>query len=412
MSIPLTITSLTNISFSKLFKVFKSTNTIENNIELGDYIRNDTIIYDFSENNNIPTTKTNIELHNFLNTIYISPQETIDLTIPNSYINTLILPGTTYINNFNLYDYLQTLDVYSIRSNLLELIINLNLSGYQFVDNTSNGAFVINMDDFSNNFDKLRKITINNDMYITGKHGGRGGNSIVPLSNEGKGGAGENGTDGGYAVVINSTQSSSISVEIIDKKNKIIGGFGAQGGNGGNGGTKDIYLYFNDPQYSISRVQGGVNGRLKLTFTNDWVETVDNPYHPHAEDNQYHIIRSGEMVSFGIYVDRRYVDSGGRILFYLYNTKTYFDSTKQYATFFNGQNATNGHNATNPSIGVHNADNPFVRNTPLPGNKGSLIDGYYNSNWTSDGGDPGTNGEDGETHSYDNAHINVNYITS
>lgn len=191
----LTITSLTNISFSKLFKVFKHTNTIENYIELGDFIRDNTIIYDVSENNSIPTTKTNIELRNFLNAIYISSQENIVITISNTYITSKILSTTEYINNFNLYNYLQTLDIYSIKSNILELIINLNISDYQFVDNTSNGAFVIDMDSFSESFDKLTKIVINNDMYITGKHGEGQGNSTNRSSTKGKGGNGENGTD-------------------------------------------------------------------------------------------------------------------------------------------------------------------------------------------------------------------------
>lgn len=415
MILPLTITSLTNISFSKLFKVFKHTNTIENYIELGDFIRDNRIIYDVPENNSIPTTKTDIELRNFLNAIYISPQENIDLTIPNTYISLKILSTTNYINNFNLYNYLQTLDIYIIKSNVFELIINLNLSDYQFVDNTSNGAFVINMDDFTASFDKLKKIVINNDMYITGKHGGGLGNSTSRLSSNGKGGDGDSGTDGYDAVVINSTQTSSINIEINDLNEKIIGGFGAQGGNGGNGGTKDIYLYFDgDDQYSVSRAQGGDGGRLKLTFTNDWVETVNNPYHPHAEDSKYHIIRSGEMKGFGIFIDRRDIDANGRILFYLYEPFYTRSNTGllDLAKTFTGQNATNGQNTTNPSIGVHNAGEPFVRNTPSQGNRGPLVDGYYDSYWTSDGGDPGTNGEDGETHIYNNSHITVNYITS
>lgn len=408
----LTITSLTNISFSKLFKVFKHTNTIENYIELGDFIRDNTIIYDVSENNSIPTTKTDIELRNFLNAIYISSQENIVITISNTYITSKIISTTEYINNFNLYNYLQTLDIYSIKSNILELIINLNISDYQFVDNTSNGAFVIDMDSFNESFDKLTKIVINNDMYITGKHGEGQGNSTNRSSTKGKGGNGENGTDGYDAVVINSTQASSIEVEINDKNNKIIGGFGAQGGNGGNGGTKDVYLYYDDDdQYSIQRAQGGTGGTIKLTFTNDWVETVENPYYPHAEDNKYHIIRSGEMEGFGIFFDRTYIDAYQRILFYLYKTFTTLN-TGRLAKTFTGQNATNGQNSTNPSIGVHNAGRPFNRNIPSQGNKGPLVDGYYDSEWTSDGGNPGTNGEDGETHSYNTSHITLNYITS
>ena len=410
---PLTITSLPNISFSKLFKVFKHTDTIENYIELGDFIRNDTIIYNVDENSNIPDTQSNIELRNFLNAIYISPQENIDLTIPNTYINLKILSTTNYINNFNLYNYLQTLDIYSIKSNVFELIINLNLSDYQFVDNTSNGAFVINMDDFTASFDKLKKIVINNDMYITGKHGEGLGDLTNRSSSRGKGGDGESGGNGYDAVVINSTQTSSINIEINDLNKKIIGGFGAQGGNGGNGGTQDIYLYYSDNQYSVSRAQGGVGGRLKLTFTDNWVETVDNPYHPHAVDSKYHIIQSGEMKGYGIFIDRRYIDADGRILFYLFDSFTYTINTRSLAKTFTGQNATNGQNATSPSIGVHNADERFVRNTPSQGNRGPLVDEYYDPDWTSDGGDRGTNGEeDGETHIYNNSHITVNYIIS
>jgi hypothetical protein len=415
--VQLTITSLANISFSKLFKVFKHTNTIENYIELGDFIRDDIIIYNVPENNSIPTTKTDIELRNFLNAIYISPQENIDLTIPNTYISSKILSTTNYINNFNLYNYLQTLDIYNIKSNVFELIINLNLSNYQFVDNTSNGAFVINMDDFTASFDKLKKIVINNDMYITGKHGEGQGNSTSRSSATGKGGDGESGTDGYDAVVINSTQTSSIIVEINDLNKKIIGGFGAQGGNGGNGGTENVYLYFGTTQHSVSRAQGGDpntgnGGQIKLIFTDTWVETITNPYHPHAEDSKYHIIRSGEMEGFGIYFDRNYIDANGRILFYLYGAFTAYTNTNRLATTFTGQNATNGQNATIPSIGYHNAGRLFVKNTPSQGNRGPLVDGYYNSDWTSDGGDPGTNGEDGDTHSFNSSHITVNYIIS
>jgi hypothetical protein len=420
MSIPLTITS-PNISFSKLFKVFKHTNTIDNNIELRDFIRDDLIIFTVPENYDIPTTTSNIELRDFINAIYINPLKTIDLTISNSYITTRILPKTKYINNFNLYKYLlQTLDIYSIKSNLFELTINLNLSDYQFVDNTSgaDGAFVIDMDDFTASFDKLSKITINNDMYITGKHGEGAGNPITPPTDRGKGGAGENGTDGGDAVIINSTSDSSITVEIKDLNKKIIGGFGAQGGNGGNGGTKNVYLYFSTTQYSVSRAQGGDRntgngGQIKLIFTDTWVETITNPYHPHAEDSKYHIIWSGEMEGSGIYFDRNpnYIDAYGRILFYLYDAST-TAYTNNLATTFTGQNATNGQNATSPLIGVHHAGNPFDRTEPSQGNIGPFVDGYYNSDWTSDGGDPGTNGEDGDTHSFNSSHITVNYIIS
>jgi hypothetical protein len=407
----LKITSITNISFSKIFKVFKNTDTIENNIELGDFIRDNTIVYDVPENINIPTTKTDINLRSFLNTIYISPQENIGITISNAYITSKIIMGE-YINNFNLYNYLQTLDIYNIKSNILKLIISLNIANYQFVDNTSQGAFVINMDDFTTSFNKLTKIEINNDMYITGKHGGSAGNSTSRASTRGKGGDGASGTDGYDAVVINSTQASSIEVEINDVDNKIIGGFGAQGGNGGNGGTENIYLYYSNPQYTISRAQGGEGGQIKLTFTDTWIETIENPYHPHVEDNLYHIIRSGEMHRFGIFFDRNYIDADGRTKFYLYDYSTSTRNTGTLGKVFSGQVASNGQNATSPSISIHNARVPFSRNNPLGGNRGSLIDGYYNSSWTSDGGNPGTNGSDAETHSYNPSHITVNYITN
>ena len=321
MAISTKITSLNNISFSKIFKVFKHTNIIENDIQLGDFIKNDTIVYNVPENYNIPATKNNIELRIFLNSIYVTPNESIDITIPNSYINSKIITGTNYINNFNLYNYLETLDIYDINSSILELNITLNLSNYQFVDNTFNGAFVINIDSFTNSFNNLTKLIINNDMYITGNHGSGSGNSTAKSGYEG--GDGENATNGGNAVVINTTQVSNIRIEIFDQNQRIIGGFGAQGGNGGNGGRRSVYLYYYDTEddYPVKEASGGGGGTINLKYTDSWTQQIANPYHNHALDDKYHIIRSGEFVSFGIYINST------SFKFLLYYTQTYTSDT-------------------------------------------------------------------------------------
>jgi hypothetical protein len=404
MAISTKITSLNNISFSKIFKVFKHTNTIENDIQLGDFIKNDTIVYNVPENYNIPATKNNIELRIFLNSIYVTPYKSIDITISNSYINSKIITGTNYINNFNLYNYLQTLDIYNFNSSILELNITLNLSNYQFVDNTFNGAFVINIDNFTTSFNNLNKLIITNNMYITGNHGSGSGNSTATSGYDG--GDGENATNGGDAVVINTTQVSSIAIEIIDQNQRIIGGFGAQGGNGGNGGRKTVYLYYYDTDriYPVKEASGGTGGTINLKYRDNWTETINNPYHPHAEDGNYHIIRSGEYITWGIYINPISLN------FLLYYTQTYTTTTLARAEthFQNSKNPTNGTSTTNPSIGVHNASNRFSRNTPSNGTK-TLVDGYYNDSWSGKEGTAGTNGSDGNIFKYNHSHINVDY---
>ena len=415
MAISTKITSLNNISFSKIFKVFKHTNTIENDIQLGDFIKNDTIVYNVPENYNIPATKNNIELRIFLNSIYVTPYKSIDITISNSYINSKIITGTNYINNFNLYNYLQTLDIYNINSSILELNITLNLSNYQFVDNTFNGAFVINIDNFTTSFNNLNKLIITNNMYITGNHGSGSGNSTA--TSEYNGGNGENATSGGNAIVIITTQISNIAIEIFDQNERIIGGFGAQGGNGGNGGRKTVYLYYwdTDSIYPVKKASGGSLGTIDLKYKDDWTQAINNPYHPHAEDGNYHIIRSGEHINYGIYItpiDPTDPTNPNNLSFLLYDTRTYFtgDYSRAETHFQDSKNPTNGTSTINPTIGVHNAGNLFSRNTPSNGTK-TLVDGYYRSSWSGNEGIAGRNGEDGNIRSYTSDHINVKYFT-
>jgi len=405
MAISTKITSLNNISFSKIFKVFKHTNTIENDIQLGDFIKNDTIVYNVPENYNIPATKNNIELRIFLNSIYVTPYKSIDITISNSYINSNIITGTNYINNFNLYNYLQTLDIYNINSSILELNITLNLSNYQFVDNTFNGAFVINIDNFTTSFNNLNKLIITNNMYITGNHGSGRGNSTAESGYDG--GDGENATNGGNAIVINTTQISNIAIQIFDRNQRIIGGFGAQGGNGGNGGRKTVYLYYwdTDSIYPVRRVSGGHQGTINLQYTSTKIEQINNPYHPHAEDSKYHIIRSGEHQNYGIYINPT------DLSFLLYYTQTWVNNSFSRANthFQDSKNPTNGTSTINPQIGLHNAGNHFIKSTPSNGTK-TYVDGYYNSSWSGNEGIAGTNGSDGIKLSYNHSHITVYYV--
>lgn len=419
MSTPsLTLDSLTNISFSKLYKFFTH-RPIVPELPLSEFIRGaDTYVYDVEDNANIPNTKTNIELRNFLNAISILTEDIV-VTNPDTYITTKLLEDTTYINNFNLYDYIETLDIYNIKTNIYELTITLDIHGYQFVDNTSNGAFVINMDKFTTDFPKLTKITINNNMLITGKHGTGAGTSTSPASSINNGGTGESGTNGNAAVVINSTFSSTITVEINDVHQKIIGGFGAQGGNGGDGGTETIYLY-RSYDGSAALVSGSIilynvreNFVEPFVYTN--IELTDNDVAQY-NDNTAHIIGANKHPFYGSGFK---INSANNTYDY-YETQIFERSGEVASKIFTGQFARNGGYAVKPLIGVHHAENLFTRNTPIKGTDGPTVDGviFFSSiggtyvQWTYNGGNPGGNGTNGDIYTHNDEHITFSLNTS
>lgn len=436
---PLSIsTNRENLEILLFHKVFRNTTSLSTaiNIEMNNFLRGG-LVSDIPINNNIKTNAVNMKFSDYLGSMYVISQKIITF---NNLTKTQITNIETfkktngYLDNFNIFSYVNNnANINSNEKNHIQkLQLNLDNDFFQIVDTTGNGALVINMDLFINNFSILTEIEININTFITGKHGGRSGSSIFSTENSliykgDNGGPGENGGNGQTAINIISTRTSNRNVLLkINSNNKVSGGFGARGGNGGNGGRKTLnWIYITTQDNTNQFVTGSTSGGTLLSPTS-YGEVVDNQggyistYITATRVAGYYLIRSGPYINYGIYFSGPVAGIGRFLVYNILTTNPgEVSNNNQNAQSKNGINAKNGGFATVASLG-NNAGNPLPQTNPVNGNVIQYGDYYpastgysehtmYYDYWSGSGGIAGRSGTNGSAYTSNPTYVNLVY---
>jgi hypothetical protein len=195
------IDSLTNISFSKINKIFLQKDAINNNIRFNNFIRGINV-KNYVVNCNIPDTETNLSVDKFINSQHIIENYTvIARKTDNYFVNSV---SSSYISNLNLDNYIFN----KINKLILDSIVNLNIvfnnSFFEIKDLESNGTSAIKIDLNTYYYNNLNQLNIINNTSIIGK------TNII-------------GSSGISAFDITVSANKNISINIYDDNDKIIG---------------------------------------------------------------------------------------------------------------------------------------------------------------------------------------------